>query len=543
MRLRILKLLQRLKGIHYGLPGHISYQAKKNILGTHWVRLPNCKSFKIKLNPWNIVALFFGIKTRNKPQFEFEPYLNKKFNRYLVKQIKRLIDAKKDPKRFFQIVRFLMAKSVIFRVSAISKTKPRWYKEMPLWLVIRAIRRSIKLIGSDKMEYKRLYIPKGKDELRPLGIPKLEWRIHQQMLNNFLFIFIKDYYLPSQHGFIPKKGTLTAWIALLSKFDKFKYVYEFDLKQFFPSVNLIVINNILIELGVPKDICRHILEMNKQVPEMPKSGPLMHEPRYIMDKANKIYSANVDILNTMYKKEERSMKLNQIFNINMRRDTILSIFNKSKGPSTEHKGVPQGSNLGPTLSILVLKEFLKQHESVSYADDGLFFSDHPFEIKGDVWKGINIHEKKSGWVKWEGKQLKPLKFLGLIYHEGLLRAETRKGSKLIANSMHEAYSVLTTWKAEGKNLIYNKSWEDIFKGSFGGNLLSKLYNGSWNLETNSKTDFKFRNKSCVSMFKKRHSWTLYNASSYATYSLICILYGRKTMNKRLRSIRIRKIRT
>jgi len=46
-----------------------------------------------------------------------------------------------------------------------------------------------------------------------------------------------------------------------------------------------------------------------------------------------------------------------------------------------YQGVPQGSNTGPTLSLIPLLEFLKQAPSVSYADDGLFFSDRPFEIQ------------------------------------------------------------------------------------------------------------------------------------------------------------------
>jgi len=44
----------------------------------------------------------------------------------------------------------------------------------------------------------------------------------------------------------------------------------------------------------------------------------------------------------------------------------------------------------------VLNEFTKQAEdSVFYADDGLFFSNSPFIIKGDEEKGIILSEEEG----------------------------------------------------------------------------------------------------------------------------------------------------
>jgi len=179
---------------------------------THWIKLPDVKSFKVIVSDWHSLFKFFGILKRNPPKIEWEPHKNKRANIYMSKQVKRLRKLKHRPSDFFYIVRFLMIKSSSFRVSAINKTFPRWYKELPLSYIMKINRKVNNLIltFATDLDFKRVYIPKG-DTYRPLGVPAPEWRIYQQLLNNFLYIFLEDKFLPDQHGFIPGKGTLTAW--------------------------------------------------------------------------------------------------------------------------------------------------------------------------------------------------------------------------------------------------------------------------------------------------------------------------------------------
>lgn len=91
------------------------------------------------------------------------------------KQVKRLRKLKHRPSDFFYIVRFLMIKSSSFRVSAINKTFPRWYKELPLSYIMKINRKVNNLIltFATDLDFKRVYIPKG-DTYRPLGVPAPE---------------------------------------------------------------------------------------------------------------------------------------------------------------------------------------------------------------------------------------------------------------------------------------------------------------------------------------------------------------------------------
>jgi len=54
------------------------------------------------------------------------------------------------------------------------------------------------------------------------------------------------------HAYLPGKGSLTAWKELITKALKYDYIYEFDLKQFFPSVDVEKVTEILQKKKVPK---------------------------------------------------------------------------------------------------------------------------------------------------------------------------------------------------------------------------------------------------------------------------------------------------
>lgn len=128
--------------------------------------------------------------------------------------------------------------------------------------------------------------------------------------------------------------------------NKYDYIAETDLKQFFPSVKIFAVERMMQMNGFPSDVCRYFTELHMTSPKLPRDRKL-DESKYVM----------LDLLN-----------------------------DPSESPKFE--GLPQGSPTSPLLSISVLPMFLSEQRnieggevmSISYADDPIFYSDAPFQI-------------------------------------------------------------------------------------------------------------------------------------------------------------------
>lgn len=127
-----------------------------------------------------------------------------------------------------------------------------------------------------------------------------------------------------------------------------------------------------------------------------------------------------------------------------------------------------------------------------YADDGLYYGDlenEPITQNTNMVKrGLYFNLAKSGWVKRDGKWLRPLKFLGLEYDavQDELRARTRKGSALVFDKW-ELLEALDALIYEGNDSPRRRKpkqdkWNNLVISKWFGFMQSKLYVGAWNKE-------------------------------------------------------------
>jgi len=74
----------------------------------------------------------------------------------------------------------------------------------------------------------------------------------------------------SQHAYIPGRGVKTALTELISKCNKYKYIYETDLKGFFDNISVPEVFRIIEKYSPPKGIFYHLENFCKNTPKLQK---------------------------------------------------------------------------------------------------------------------------------------------------------------------------------------------------------------------------------------------------------------------------------
>jgi len=85
----------------------------------------------------------------------------------------------------------------------------------------------------------RKWIPKGKDKLRPLGLPALEDKLLQLAVAFILRAIFEEDFLECSHGYRPRRGARQAALKLKEafQFGRYRYVVDADITGFFDNIN------------------------------------------------------------------------------------------------------------------------------------------------------------------------------------------------------------------------------------------------------------------------------------------------------------------
>jgi len=159
--------------------------------------------------------------------------------------------------------RELNSRDLLKLLKRINVMRGNFHFKETLWLEsqdpLKAMRHYVK--------YYRVYIPKTANTVRPLGVPTRAWRIYQKMWLIPVMGFTGSIIPSTFHGYIPQRGTGTAWQEILRRLIHKRNIFEVDFKGFFPSVPTAELTYALyLEGAIPLSVCVYLHYMNNSLP-------------------------------------------------------------------------------------------------------------------------------------------------------------------------------------------------------------------------------------------------------------------------------------
>ena len=306
--------------------------------------------------------------------------------------------------RFFMIALEVMSRNKAYMVRHVIKILPKFSRTMSVSSIREIMCSALERIRGCrwKMVLRRKWIQAPAPKCRSLTIPSVVDRVVASMWSEVLELYLKGMIDWGHHGFQEGVGTKTALEDLHSNILRYPYVYEFDLKNFFPSVSQSVVISIMRDMGIPAWVChllllpvrrKPVLDLELEVPDYQRGGPSVR-------------------FASMYEKVNYKGESNYVLG------------------KAGNIGVPMGLGYSPLLAMLVLCRVLKEWKTdsnlfITYADDGILLMNEKKEIS----RFIAICSK-SGMII-DGGTSREFKFLGIKTDPliGKVSSETRKGHR------------------------------------------------------------------------------------------------------------------
>lgn len=452
--------------------------------------IPNLVSFTLSSSNATLASKLYGSASNCRTMENItKVWRIEKSNRYLSKQFKRLLKYSAEGQlEKFNWLSIKILNSYSFQVQAYNSVANKWYT-----LKISTVKSHLRTIRylcftqSNKIDMTREWISKqtskrGPDYARPLGVPKITWRVYLRMVTNIGEIYAsgRKLYADHQHGGRPGRGVLSCLTKLVKILPKYRYAWEYDLKGFFDHISHESMRKLfegtwlerLYGRMLTSKPTKYILPpstmqmkmrdaMRKKLVESKKLQPLwdtaMEKRRKLLEKYPSPWTEHINkyakIMMGNPTDKEREIFQNlmiaqkqHLIKIGAETLPTLQPEVKEMGPGRdawkdlhlENFGIPQGTSFGPFIASLLSGLVTKglRMKQLLYIDDGIIFfndlADHPRERLINAFKaiGVEIQESKCKthnlWENTEG-----IRFLGTrsFSTKNVLRmiSETRKG--------------------------------------------------------------------------------------------------------------------